>query len=73
MSGFLRSTRFIIIQEGLFLGFVASLLSAALVPQFPIKDFLLFLAPVTLGAYGIKTFQHVKTENGTSEKQKIPD
>jgi hypothetical protein len=59
---FLESTRFFIIQESIFFGFVGCILYATVLPKFPYEAFLIFLGPVAIGAYGIKTFEHVKGE-----------
>jgi len=58
-----RSSRFIIIQEGIFVGLAACILYM-LNQNFPIIPFLSFLGPIVLGVYGIKTIQHIKQNGG---------
>jgi hypothetical protein len=72
MRGLLKSTRFVVIQEGFLLGFISCILYASILPRFPIKDFLLYLAPIVVGIYGIKTAVEHK-QNGIVDRGKIPD
>lgn len=53
----------------IFLGFLSCLLFATILPKFPHKDFLLYLAPVTLGAYGIKTYEDIRRTKNEYEEE----
>ena len=55
----IRSTRFIIIQEGIACGLIGAILKT-IFTQFPIVAFYGFLGPIIIGIYGIKTYQHIK-------------
>lgn len=60
-KGKLSSTRFFIIQEGIVVGCLAAA-AKVVFPDFPLATLLTYLAPIIVGAYGFKTFQHVKED-----------
>ena len=66
----LKSTRFVIIQEGIILGFLVCCIYTY-IPSFPIIPFLSFLGPIILGSYGIKSIEHIK--NGKKETKPEPE
>jgi len=66
MIAMIKSTRFIIIQEGIFIGFVACLIYA-FKQSFPIIPFLSYLGPIVLGAYGIKSYANFKSNGGETK------
>jgi len=75
LRGPFKSTRFILIQESLFLAFISCLLSATIIKAFPIEAFLLFLGPVAVGVYGIKSWAHTQdtTGQGSSADEHYPN
>ena len=66
----LKSTRFVIIQEGIILGIVGAM-AYCFFPAFPLIQFYAYLGPIILGSYGIKSIEHIK--NGKKETKPEPE
>jgi hypothetical protein len=59
LSEMLSSTKFVIIQEGLLLGSVAAILKT-IFEKFPLDSFYVFIGPIVLGVYGLRTWSNIK-------------
>jgi hypothetical protein len=56
----IKSTRFIIIEEALVLGFSGCLLHATILQKFPVEPFLVFLGGIAIGSHVSKTIEDIK-------------
>ena len=67
VSEMVKSSRFVYIQEGIFIGLLGAVLKVFF-PRFPLTELYAFTAPIVLGAFGLKTWGH--TKNGGDDETK---